>query len=115
MTTIELLNAIINGNEITDEMRAKATEIKEKAQAKASSKSAKEKQKKAEENAPLLAKVREYLATTKAAGASEVGTAIGVSTPKATALLKVLVANEEVTSVDGKVGKNKCKVYSLKQ
>lgn len=114
MTANELLKAIVVGNEITSEMETKAKEILAKAQAKASAKNSKAKEKLAKENAPLFAKLEQYMQNHKTVIASEVASVLGVSTPKASALCRKMVELGTVSVKDTKItGKGTCKAYTL--
>ena len=72
--------------------------------AKRKEKNAEKPSKKAEENAPLVEEAFVVLGT-ETKTASDVAAAMGVSTPKATYLLKTLVAQERATVEDIKVPK----------
>ena len=114
MTNREFYNAIINAN-INDEVTAHA----EAALAKLDATNEKRKAnpakntKKAEENAPIVAAIREAL-TVEAQTASQIGAIVGVSHNKVTPLVKGLVAEGYATVTDIKIpGKGSCKGYSL--
>lgn len=109
MTTNELYSAIINGDTISDEMKAKASELL----ATANKAKAKESASKSAENAPLLGKVLDYLAIVghDKSPAKAIADAIGVNTSKAAYLLRLLVADGKVTAV--KPSKSASQVYSL--
>ena len=112
MTSFEFFTAVENGN-ITPEVIAHATA--EKAKILAERAKAKEKRaEKAKENAPLLEKVMEFLATAPNF-ANAVGEALGVSTSKASYLLRELEADGKVTSEMAKApnAKSKSKCYTV--
>lgn len=82
--------------------------------AKNSKRATTEKAKRAAENAPLLASLVDYMGEHSVVIASEIATALSVSTSKATALAKSLVADGRATVKDYKVkGKGTVKGYSL--
>ena len=73
-----------------------------------------EKAKRAETDAPLFVALNDYLACHELVIASEVATALGISTSKASALLRKLATNGTVTVCDVKVkGKGTVKGYAL--
>ena len=73
-----------------------------------------EKAKRAAENAPFIASLVDYMGAHSVVIASEIASALGVSTSKATALAKSLVADGRATVKDYKVkGKGTVKGYSL--
>lgn len=113
MTKTEVLNAIINGAEITNEMREFAQHELELIANKNSKRAEKEKAKRAEVDEPLMAQLTEFLQG-KSAVASEIGVALEISTQKATHIAKRLVDSGVAKSTDVKVkGGRTCKSYSL--
>ena len=89
MTKRDFLTAIANGTinaEITEYASAELVKMDE-----ANEKRKNKPSKKAEENAPILASILEALTETPTITA-DIATAVGVSTPKASALLRQLVA-----------------------
>ena len=107
MTYRDFYNAVING-EVTDEMVVFATEAIAKLDARNASRKEKP-SKKSIENEPIKAKISEVLGD-EPKTASEIGSLVGVSTQKASALLRQM----EVKSVDLKVkGKGIVKGYTL--
>ena len=108
MTNREFYTAIVNGT-LTDEVIAKAHEEIEKLDAR-NAKRASKPSKKSLENEPIKAKILEVL-TTEPKVASEIGELVGISTQKASALLRQ-IEGLEVTEV--KVPKRgKMKGYAL--
>lgn len=65
-------------------------------------------------NEPIVAAISEYLASANGAkSASEVAEAVGISTQKASALLRKLVGDGVATAEEVKLAKKgKCKVYT---
>lgn len=112
MTKRVFLEAVVNGSELTDEMRAFARETIDKLDATNRSRSAKVAEKRAKEDAPLIAKVMEYLAA-KGAGAtaSEIAKEVEVSTAKASALCAKLEREGELVS--SKAKERAPKVYAI--
>jgi DNA-binding transcriptional regulator GbsR (MarR family) len=108
MTNREMLTAIVNG-ELNEEVIEKAKE--EIAKLDARNANRKNKPSKTQiENAPIIEKIAELLTDTPMR-ASEIADALGISTPKASALAKKV---EGVVITDVKVkGKGVQKGYSL--
>ena len=112
ITSREVLTLIVNGvsNETTvgwaTEMLAKMDE-----------KNSKRKNTKSKEqiaNEGIMDNIVEYIKTNGSQVASALGTALGISTQKASALCKILVDGGELTVADKKVkGKGSVKEYSL--
>lgn len=66
------------------------------------------------ENAPLVEKIVAEILGTEAVTAAQVGEILGVTTNKASALLRTAVASGKAVSADVKVpGKGTCKGYTL--
>lgn len=111
MTKREFLNAIANGTinaEITEYASAELIKMDE-----ANEKRKNKPSKKAEENAPILASIFEALTDTPTI-TSDIATAVGVSTPKASALLRQLVAEGKAVQSEVKVPKKGVqKAYAL--
>ena len=113
MTQREFLQRVI-ATATETEMVDKATELLNALDEKNSKRASKVATAKAEENAPLLAKLKEYMVGRNIVIASECSTMLGVSTSKASALLRKLVAEELATVKDVKItGKGTVKAYTL--
>ena len=111
MTYREMLNAIVNG-EMNDEVVAKAQERIE-ALDRENEKRKNRVSKKALENAPIMDAIAEVL-TDEPKTATEIGAAVEISTQKASALLRKLVADGRANKQDVKVkGKGTQKGYTL--
>jgi predicted HTH transcriptional regulator len=105
-------NAVINGK-VDDEVRAWAmTEL-----AKLDAKNDKRRNTKTKEqiaNEGIMNSIVEHIKANGSVVASELGTALGISTQKASALCKILVDGGELTVADKKIkGKGSVKEYSL--
>lgn len=112
MTNREFFEAIINAN-INDELTAHAKDAIQKLDARNAKRSSKP-SKTAIANEPVKAMVLAYLAEHKGALTSEVGAGVEISTQKASALLRQLVADGKVTVADVKVPKKgTMKAYSI--
>lgn len=113
MTNREFFEAIINGT-INDEIKAHAEEAIEKMDAR-NAKRANTPSKTAIANAPLIEGIKELL-TNEPQTASVIGEKMEISTPKASALLRQIVANGDALVTDVKVPKKgKQKGYYLGQ
>lgn len=111
MTNREFYTAIVNGN-ITDEVIAHASAAIEKLD-KALENRKNKPSKKATENAPVLEAITGVLGAEPMV-ASDIATAVGITTQKASALLRQLVANGVAVATDVKVPKKgTVKGYSL--
>ena len=111
MTNREFYTAIANGT-INEEIVAHATSAIEKMDAALANRKNKP-NKKALENAPVIESILGVL-TTEPMTAAAVGEAVGISTQKASALLRQIVTNGDATSTEMKVpGKGTCKAYAL--
>ena len=111
MTNREFYTAIVNGN-ITDEVVKHASEAIEKLD-KALENRKNKPSKKATENAPVLEAITGVLGAEPMV-ASDIATAVGITTQKASALLRQLVANGVAVATDISVPKQgKCKGYFL--
>ena len=116
MTNREFYNAIANAENLSDELKefainaiAKMDETNEKRKNKVSPKD----KEKAEADAKVRAEIF-ALITNDPQTASDLGAQVGVSTPKASAELRKLVAEGKVVATDIKVPKKgTCKGYSL--
>jgi hypothetical protein len=112
ITNRDILNLIANGtsNDTTIEW-AKGMLVK------MDEKNAKRKNTKSKEqiaNDGIMNSIVEYIKTNGSQVASALGTALGISTQKASALCKILVDGGELTVADKKVkGKGSVKEYSL--
>ena len=113
MTNREFYTAIANGS-INDEVIAHATASLEKMDAANEARKNKP-SKKALENAPIVEQiVNTVLSTETAMTAGQVAEAVGISTQKASALLRSIVADGRATVTDVKVpGKGTNKAYIL--
>lgn len=111
MTNREFYEAIINGT-INDEIKAHAEEAIEKMDAR-NAKRANTPSKTAIANAPLIEEIKKLL-TNEPQTASAIGEKMEISTPKASALLRQIVANGDAFVTDVKVPKKgKQKGYYL--
>ena len=110
MTMKELLTATVEGAVVTAEMAEKAQAELAKMAAEAEKRAQKAAEKRTSEDAPLLEKAAELLSDHVVRTAKDIGVALDVSTPKATALMRKLegVKVSEVT-----VDKRIVKGYSL--
>ena len=111
MTNREFYSNIVNGN-ITEEVVAHAATAIEKLDAALEARKNKP-SKKATENAPVLEAITGIL-TSEPAVASDIATAAGISTQKASALLRQLVATGVAVQSEVKVPKKgTVKAYAL--
>ena len=113
MTTREFLNAVISAN-ISDELTEKAQALIAQADAR-NAKRASTPSKTAVANAPIKTAILTlYTDEVKSLTATEVGEHLGITTQKASALLRQLVESGTLTSEEIKVPKKgKVKSYSL--
>lgn len=113
MTNREFLNTIINAN-ISDEVTAQAQDLLAKLDAR-NAKRAATPSKTAVANEPIKAKIVELLSdATELMTAPQVGEAVGVSTQKASALLRQMVEVGTLTSEEVRISKKgKMKGYAL--
>lgn len=112
MTNREFLTAVANGN-ITDEVRAAASAAITKMDER-NAKRASKPSKTALENEPIKAKIATFMGEHPIALASEIAYGVGISTAKASALARQMVADGRLTVKDVKVkGKGTAKGYSL--
>ena len=115
MTYRDFYNAVLTSTD-NDELKAFATEAIAKLDARNAKRSSKP-SKKSLENAPIKAKIAEYLGRTDEhdfATASEIATELEISTQKASALCLQMVGDGVLTVEDVKVkGKGTQKSYSL--
>lgn len=113
MTNREFLNSIINAN-ISDEITAQAQDMLAKLDARNAKRSATP-SKTAIANEPIKAKIVELLSdATELMTAPQVGEAVGVSTQKASALLRQMVEVGTLVSEEVKIPKKgKMKGYTL--
>lgn len=110
MTTTELLKSLTANTIVTAEMEQKAQELLARNASAQAERNSKNKKKKAEENAPLITACTELLNDGKGRMASEIATALGITTSKATFIAKAV---PEVKIGDAKVKGRTVKVYSL--
>ena len=112
MTTREFLNSVISAN-ISEELTDYAKDAIVKLDAR-NAKRASKPSKTAIANEPIKAQIAEYLADKGATTSTEIGGAIGISTQKASALLRQMVENGVLVAEEVKVPKKgKVKSYSL--
>ena len=112
MTNREFLTAIANSENLSAELVEHATNEIAKMDA-ANEKRKNKPSKTAEANAPILVSLTEVL-TSDPQTASDLAVAVGISTQKASSLLRQLVTNGVAVSTDIKVPKKgTCKGYSL--
>lgn len=111
-TRREMLNVIVAGGEINDDLKDWAANEIAKLDA-ANEKRRNKLSKKAEANLPIIAKIEETL-TSEPQTATVIGEKVGVSTQKASSLLRKVVASGFAEKVDVKVkGKGTQKGYLL--
>jgi beta-phosphoglucomutase-like phosphatase (HAD superfamily) len=110
MTMKELLTAVVEGAVVTAEMQEKAQAELAKMAAEAERRAQKAAEKRTSEDAPLLAQAAELLSDHTVRTAKDIGVALNVSTPKATALMRKL---EGVKVTEVTVDKRIVKGYSL--
>ena len=110
MTMKEMLTAVVEGAVVTAEMAEKAQAELAKMAAEAEKRAQKAAEKRTSEDAPLLALAAELLSDHTVRTAKDIGVELGVSTPKATALMRKL---EGVKVSDVQVDKRIVKGYSL--
>ena len=111
-TRREMLNVIAAGGEINDDLKDWAANEIAKLDA-ANEKRRNKLSKKAEANLPIIAKIEETL-TSEPQTATVIGEKVGVSTQKASSLLRKVVASGFAEKVDVKVkGKGTQKGYLL--
>ena len=110
MTMKELLTATVEGAVVTAEMQEKAQAELVKMAAEAEKRAQKAAEKRTSEDAPLLETAQALLRDHVVRTAKDIGDAIGVSTPKATALMRKL---EGVKVTEVTVDKRVVKGYSL--
>ena len=110
MTMKEMLTKVVEGAVVDAEMAEKAQAELAKMAAEAEKRAQKAAEKRSSEDAPLLAQAAELLSDHVVRTAKDIGVALDVSTPKATALMRKLegVKVSEVT-VDRRIVKG----YSL--
>ena len=112
MTQREFFTAIVN-SEVSDELKAFATEAIEKLDAR-NAKRASKPSKKSLENEPIKEAIRNFLASGESHLASEIASSLEISTNKASALCRQMVADDILKVEDVKVkGKGTQKSYSL--
>jgi hypothetical protein len=110
MTIKELLTATVEGAVVTAEMQEKAQAELVKMAAEAERRAQKAAEKRTSEDAPLLEKAQALLSDHVVRTAKDIGVALDVSTPKATALMRKL---EGVKVTEVTVDKRIVKGYSL--
>ena len=113
MTTREMMEMIINGNEITEEMQTKAHEIIEGLDRR-NAKRANTPSKKAKENEPIKANIANFLEGKDFTIASVIAEGLELTTQKVSALCRQMVADGTLTVTDVKVkGKGSQKGYKV--
>lgn len=111
MTNREFYTFVANGT-INEEIVAHATSAIEKMDAALANRKNKP-NKKALENAPVIESILGVL-TTEPQTAAVIGEAVGISTQKASALLRQIVVDQKAVASEMKVpGKGTCKAYGL--
>ena len=111
MTNREFLNAIATNETLSEELRNEATARIEKMDAALTARKNKP-SKKATENAPIIEQIIGVL-TTEAKTAAAIAEETGISTQKASSLLRTLVANGVATVSEAKAPKRgTVKVYT---
>ena len=111
MTNREFYTTIANGT-INEDVIAHATSAIEKMDAANEARKNKP-SKKATENAPIIESILGVL-TTEPQTAAVIGEAVGISTQKASALLRQIVANGDAVASEVKVpNRGTCKAYAL--
>ena len=112
MTNREFLTAVAALENAPEELKAEAIVRIEKLDATNEARKNKP-SKKATENAPLMEQIVNEILGTEAVTAGTVAETLGVSTQKASALLRALVAEGRAVATDVKVpGKGTCKAYT---
>lgn len=112
MTSREFYTKVIEAN-VTEELTEYAQDAIKKLDTRNEKRSSKP-SKKAEENAPIKESIRTYLAEHPKALATEIATALEITTSKASSLARQLVTEGVAISEDVKVkGKGSQKAYSL--
>lgn len=119
MTTREFLTTIINADATTmtaealDALKAEATARLTKLDATNEARKNKP-SKKATENAPLLEQIATEILTVEAITASQIAETLGVTTQKASSLMRALVADGRAVAIDVKIPKRgSVKAYKL--
>ena len=112
MTNREFYTAIVNNANVADDLKTFAQAEIDKLDARNDKR--KNTQTKAQkENEGIMTSILDYLTVNGSDVASSIGTALGISTQKASALCKLLVDGGKVTVADIKVkGKGTVKQYS---
>lgn len=111
MTQREFFQAVAALDNIPQELADYATAQAKKVSDKNSARNAKVKAKKADENAPILAQIKEVLADGKLHTCAELAAFTGANTPKIAALVKPFIDNGTIVKETVKVGKNKAQAY----
>lgn len=113
MTNREFFEKVVNGNEITEEMREFAKKGIQKLNDRNSNrKLSKAEQKRREENEQFAEKFLEYIVNHEVATAKELGEQFEVSTQKASAIAKMLEKNGKVKVTNVIVNKRVVKGYT---
>lgn len=111
MTMKELLTNITENSTVTAEMAQKAQELLAKMAEEATKRVQKAAEKRSAENEPLIAAATALLQNSDGElTAAEIASALGVKTPKATAIAKAI---ENVTVGEKRIGSRIVKTYSL--
>lgn len=113
MTTREFYSAIASTETISVELRETAVELLAKMDSKQANARKHDSEKWAKENASLIASIHGTLDDSPKLTA-EIASAVGISTPKASAILRKMVESGAVVAVDVKVPKSGVrKAYKL--
>lgn len=113
MTNREFYNAIVNGT-MNDEIKAFASEAIVKLDERNAKRNSRP-SKTAIANEPIKAEILKLFVENEKLLASEVGTALNISTQKASALLRQLVESEKLSVSETKVAKKGVqKIYRIK-
>lgn len=113
MTKRDFLNAV---SATTNDPAIKefALEELERLNRRNENRSSKQASKTAEQNAPYIAAIMEYMDNHSNVTAAEISEKVEISVQKASALLRGLVASEKLTATEVKIPKKgKCKAYNL--
>ena len=113
MTKRDFLNNVAQNN-ITDEVKAFALAELERLDNRNESRSSKQKEKTAKENAPIIAKVGEYLSEHEVCIASEIAELCDINVQKASGVLRGMAERGELVQVEVKIPK-KGKVKGYKK
>lgn len=96
-----------------EEVVEKAKELLKKHNEKNEKRNANSSAKKMAENAPLMAKIKDFLADKDYTPACDIKEAVEISVNKASALCRKMVENDELVSTELKISGRKVKGYKL--